>query len=112
MGADNAASGVDKAYPQLGPESLVMARPDVIIDATGAHGAAHGAPWRGLDTVPAVKRGRVYTLPLATLLRPSPRVMEGVEALAAALWPPGAPRARPAPLGEPALAPDPADAPR
>ncbi|MCA9553269.1 MAG: ABC transporter substrate-binding protein [Myxococcales bacterium] len=88
LGARNAAGGVDKPYPQLGPEALVMAQPDVIIDATGEHGVAQSAPWRGLDGIPAVKQGRIHALPLATLLRPSPRLMEGVEALDALLWPP------------------------
>jgi iron complex transport system substrate-binding protein len=98
LGAKNAAGGVDKPYPQLGPEALVVAQPDVIIDATGAHGAPQTAPWRGLDTIPAVRSGRIHALPLATLLRPSPQLMEGVEALSALLWPAAlAPAAPPPP---------------
>lgn len=85
LGVKNVAEGARRAYPHYSPEMLVAARPDVIVDATGAHGAQQPAPWAGLDVVPAVKRGRVVSLDLAVLLRPSPRFVEGVKALDAAL---------------------------
>jgi len=87
VGAKNVAAQAARAYPSWSLEALVAARPDVIVDATGAHGRSQPDPWAGLDVVPAVAAGRVLELDLATSLRPSPRFVEGVEALGRALKP-------------------------
>ena len=77
-------------YPTLGVERVMALDPDVILDA--AMGAPPGieritpdAPgWR---EVGAVKRGRVVGLPDEAVLRPGPRIVEGLAEIARALHP-------------------------
>lgn len=88
IGARNVAPA-GRGYPQIGLEGLVVAAPEVIVDAATTMGSPAAPPWRGLDAVPAVAKGRVRAVPLALTLRPGPRILEGVEALAAAIY--GAP---------------------
>jgi iron complex transport system substrate-binding protein len=77
-------------YPLLDLETVVRLDPDVIVDAAVAeeHGAqriAADAPgWRD---VRAVREGRVIAMADERMLRPGPRIAEGVEALARALYP-------------------------
>jgi iron complex transport system substrate-binding protein len=68
-------------YPQYSAEELLVAAPEVILDATEAHGARNG-PWARLGTIPAVKNGRVHQVPLGSILRPGPRLLEGLELVA------------------------------
>ncbi len=85
LGVRNAVAAGPRPYPHWSPEVLLSSMPDVIIDAVGAHGRAQAQPWRGLTAIPAVKHGRIYSLNLAVLLRPSPRLAEGIAALAKVL---------------------------
>lgn len=85
LGAVNVAGEGPRPYPTWSLEAVLAAGPDIIVDATGAHGRAQPAPWRGLDAVPAVARGRVLALDLAVSLRPSPLFVDGVAALGEAL---------------------------
>jgi iron complex transport system substrate-binding protein len=75
-------------YTTLGAEKLVELDPEVVLDASmGANGTgiAPDAPaWRELD---AVRRGRVVAVHDDTVLRPGPRIAEGVAILARALHP-------------------------
>jgi len=83
---------VDKggAYPTLDLERLLALDPEVILDgaADGTEGpsriaALRGAPgWRDLR---AVREGRVRQVNAATVLRPGPRIGQGLIALARAL---------------------------
>lgn len=71
-------------------EAVVRLDPDVIVDAAVAeeHGAqriAKDAPgWRD---VRAVKEGRVLAIADERVLRPGPRIGDGVTVLARALYP-------------------------
>lgn len=85
LGVNNAVGPGPRPYPHWSAEALLMAAPDVIIDATGQHGRGTKAPWAGLGSIPAVKNHRVRGLDLAVLLRPSPRIYEGIQALQEAL---------------------------
>ncbi len=77
-------------YPMLDLEAVVRLDPDVVVDAAVAeeHGAqriAADAPgWRD---VRAVKSGNVVAVADERVLRPGPRIGEGVAVLAAALYP-------------------------
>jgi iron complex transport system substrate-binding protein len=77
------------AYPTVNLERLLALDPDVIIDATYPESDAAGMDkddptWRELS---AVKKGKVVVLRDEALLRPGPRVVEGLAVLARALHP-------------------------
>ncbi len=88
-GARNVVT-VGDAYPALDVEAVVALDPDVIIDAAVAeeHGAQRitkeAAGWNRLR---AVREDRVIALADEVVLRPGPRVAEGVAMLAHALHP-------------------------
>ncbi|CAN5706293.1 ABC transporter substrate-binding protein [soil metagenome] len=77
-------------YPVLDLEVVVRLDPDVIIDAAVAeeHGSqriAKDAPgWRNAR---AVRENRVLAMPDERVLRPGPRIGEGIELMARALYP-------------------------
>lgn len=76
------------AYPTIGVEHVLRLDPDVILDAAMAEGRAKerlakDAP--GWSSVRAVKEGRVRRLDDEAVLRPGPRVGDGVAAIAAAI---------------------------
>lgn len=91
-GAENVAAGLGKPYGTMSAEAVFAARPDVILVASTAAlqsqalVALRSSPgWRALD---AVRAGRVVTAISPDLLtRPGPRLLEGLEALVAALHP-------------------------
>ncbi len=76
-------------WPALGFEHIVELDPDVIIDSSGgADGVAHvtreAAGWSGLR---AVRDGRVFVLDDERVVRPGPRIAEGLALLARSLHP-------------------------
>lgn len=80
-------------YPTLGIERVMTIDPDVIVNAAIAE--AHGKERLGSDTpgwsrVRAVREGRVVAVTDESVLRPGPRVADGLATLARALHP-GAP---------------------
>lgn len=76
------------AYPQYALEKLLEDRPDVIIDASEMGDDRKGAsPWARFETIPAVKNGRVHRVRAQDLLVPAPRIVAGLETLAALLHP-------------------------
>jgi len=72
-------------YPILGIETLIVLDPDLIIDATMA-GSANTEPIgpgrAGWASIRAVREGHVVRLDNDTILRPGPRLAEGVALLA------------------------------
>ncbi len=80
------------AYPQVDPEAIVAADPEVILLMDAPYGvtAADVAARPGWDRVSAVRQGRVLELTLAetdALSRPGPRLIEAARALARRLHP-------------------------
>ncbi len=79
-----------KGYPTLGLETVLALDPDVVLNAAiaEAHGAERIGPstpgWRELR---AVKTGRVVALVDEAVLRPGPRIGEGLAAVARAVHP-------------------------
>lgn len=77
-------------FPTIGVEELLALDPDVIVDTTGmggghSHGVDPHAPgWKDLR---AVKQGRLVRLTDERVLRPGPRIAEGLAVLARALHP-------------------------
>lgn len=80
-GGENVAASAAGAYPTLSAEAALAAAPEIVIDASGAHGA--GAPIPGLGASIHVPRS-------AGLFRPGPRMLEALRELAA-LFHPGVP---------------------
>ncbi|WP_437967041.1 helical backbone metal receptor [Sorangium sp. So ce260] len=80
------------AYPSISVEHLLALDPDVLLDGTTGEGGAVGASrlamlrdapgWRSLR---AVREGRVRPLRTDVVLRPGPRIGDGLAAVARAL---------------------------
>lgn len=86
LGARNIVTADLGAFPQLNPEYVVRHNPDVIF-ISAAEGP-HLAQRPGWDTIRAVREGRLCSYPadtIDTIVRPGPRVAEGMRALAECL---------------------------
>ena len=69
-------------YPQFSLETAVARRPEVIFLQAG-----EGDLPERLNQTPAARAGRVYRLDDALLLRPGPRIVDGLEHMAARIHP-------------------------
>jgi iron complex transport system substrate-binding protein len=70
------------SYAQYSMEKLVLDAPEVIIDATEGHQAGDNRVWSRFASIPAVKNNRVYYVGLGDVLRPGPRIVEGMRRIA------------------------------
>ena len=89
-GGENVVRERSVPYPRLSWEEVVGAAPEVILVASHRDGPDRpsiGEAWRGWQSVPAVRSGRIIAVPGDTIHRPGPRVVEGVERLARAIHP-------------------------
>jgi iron complex transport system substrate-binding protein len=88
-GGENVAASAAQMWPQLSAEAVVSADPEVIIladheaDVTPETVAARPG-WQGVS---AVEQDRIVTIDSDLVARPGPRVVDGLEAIAAALHP-------------------------
>lgn len=87
IGAENVVTE-GSAYPTMGIERVLVLDPDVVIDA--AMGEANTAQRMGKDApgwgrVRAIKEGHLVSIPDESVLRPGPRIAEGLAALARAV---------------------------
>jgi iron complex transport system substrate-binding protein len=73
---------VEAAYPTYSLERLLVDAPEVIIDATPAHGEGGSSYWQRWPNLPAVKNGRVHEIQGSELMRPGTRIAEAMEQLA------------------------------
>jgi iron complex transport system substrate-binding protein len=90
-GATNALPPGTAAYPTLSLEQVIALDPELILDAAVMEPRDQPVlpgPW---SAVRAVREGKVRPLRSVTVLRPGPRVLDGVEALALAIHPEAAP---------------------
>jgi iron complex transport system substrate-binding protein len=72
-------------YPTMGLEQVVVLDPDIIVNSTfgeGMDNASKLGDRAGWNKVRAVRESRVYELRDDAVLRPGPRVPDGVDALA------------------------------
>ncbi|KJE28088.1 periplasmic binding family protein [Geobacillus kaustophilus] len=84
ISAKNVAGGLE-GWPMVTEEKAVAYKPDVIITTYGgAKQVLARAAWKD---VPAVKNKRVYDVNSDLVSRPGPRLAEGVEELAKAIYP-------------------------
>ena len=92
-GGDNIFSDVNEAYAMVSLEEIVRRAPEVIIetrpgaDLSDAERAAIVDDWNALETVPAVKNGRVVVVTDDSLVVPGPRLAMAAARLARILHP-------------------------
>lgn len=87
-GGINIASDVAAPWIQLSLEAIIARDPDVIITTREAHrDELLGGRRPRWETLRAVRTGRVYVVEDDWVSRPGPRVVDGVEAMARALYP-------------------------
>lgn len=92
-GGVNAFGGLDLRWPMVGPEAIVAARPDIIIELMPETTLSQELEsrlrwqWAALDTIPAVANSRIHFLTLDHAMIPSPRFVEVIEELARIIHP-------------------------
>ncbi len=87
-GANSVTAHVPGGWPKYSNESALAAKPDAIILPTGGSmGARNTDVVEALRKSPAVQQGRVYKINDDHLVRPGPRAVDGLEAMAKALHP-------------------------
>ncbi len=83
----------DSHYPRLGMEMILKIAPEVILqtamdgETTGNADAQLLESWKDWPALPAVAAGRVHTVDPDLILRPGPRVVEGIRELIRILHP-------------------------
>ena len=83
-GCEPITAGADEPYPQWSAEQLVQDDPQVYLVGEGVSArAATSGP--GVRELTAVRQGRVHEVDSDLISRPGPRVVEGLEHLAALL---------------------------
>ena len=87
-GGENIARNAAQPWLNLPDEYVVAKAPQVIIEAgMGSERGASTKHWRDLKSIPAVKDGRVYSYQSDKILRPGPRVGEGLREIARLVHP-------------------------
>ena len=92
-GGEDVLQDIDKESAQIGTETILARRPEVIIELNSANRLnapdleAVLDPWSALSSVPAVRNKRVIILTGSGLTVPGPRVIDGIERMAKALHP-------------------------
>jgi iron complex transport system substrate-binding protein len=85
-GAQNVAAGLGR-WPRLSVEFLVKSSPEVIIDSSMGDEASGGGSFYDDLGLAAAGNGRVHAIRIDEVLRPGPRVGEGLERLARLIHP-------------------------
>jgi iron complex transport system substrate-binding protein len=87
-GGENIAGRAAQPWLNLPDEYIVAKAPQVIIEAgMGSDRSAAAKRWTDLKSIPAVKQRRVYSYPSDKILRPGPRIGEGLEEIARLVHP-------------------------
>lgn len=87
-GGENIAGRAAQPWLNLPDEYVVAKAPQVIIEAgMGSERGESAKHWGDLKSIPAVKDGRVYAYPSDKILRPGPRIGEGLEEIARLVHP-------------------------
>jgi iron complex transport system substrate-binding protein len=87
LGAENVIADSPVRYAKISVEEVITRAPDVILDAVHTSDVARArADWEVLQTVPAVKQGRVHVLGDTLFVSPGPRLAEVLERLAPLVW--------------------------
>jgi iron complex transport system substrate-binding protein len=87
-GGENIAGSATQPWLNLPDEYVVAKAPQVIIEAgMGSERSESTQHWADLKSIPAVKERRVYAYPSDKILRPGPRIGEGLEEIARLVHP-------------------------
>jgi iron complex transport system substrate-binding protein len=89
-GGENLAAHTNARYPQYSVEDVVRRAPDCIIISTMDRGGLfeeQKAEWMRWPHIPAVKNNRICFIDSDLIDRPSPRIVEGLEAMARLIHP-------------------------
>jgi len=87
-GGRNIAGDAAQPWLNLPDEYVVAKAPQVIIEAgMGSERDQAAKHWADLKSIPAVQQGRVYRYPSDKILRPGPRIGEGLEEIARLVHP-------------------------
>ncbi len=89
-GGENMTRDEPITYPRISLEEVIRRRPEVIIISSMERGGTFEAvrrSWLKWSSIPAVKAGRVHLIDSDLLDRPSPRMVEGLEAMASMIHP-------------------------
>lgn len=87
-GGQNIAGDAPQPWLNLPDEYVVAKAPQVILEAgMGSERDQIAKHWADLKSIPAVQQGRVYRYPSDKILRPGPRIGEGLEEIARLLHP-------------------------
>ena len=87
-GGENISGNAAQPWLNLPDEYVVAKAPQVIIEAgMGSDRGRVARNWRDLQSIPAVKEHRVYVYPSDKILRPGPRIGEGLGEIARLVHP-------------------------
>jgi len=87
-GGENISGNAAQPWLNLPDEYVVAKAPQVIIEAgMGSDRGRVARNWRDLESIPAVKERRVYAYPSDKILRPGPRIGEGLGEIARLVHP-------------------------
>ncbi len=88
-GGENVVTSASISYPRISIEHIIRTDPDVILilNKECPPDVDCLTDLHGLDTLSAVKKGRVVNLDADLMARPSPKIMDALETLAAILHP-------------------------
>jgi iron complex transport system substrate-binding protein len=87
-GGENIAGNAAQPWLNLPDEYVLAKAPQVIIEAgVGSERGESAKHWADLKSIPAVKERRVYAYPSDKILRPGPRIGEGLEEIARLVHP-------------------------
>jgi iron complex transport system substrate-binding protein len=87
-GGENISGNAAQPWLNLPDEYVVAKAPQVIIEAgMGSDRGRVARNWRDLESIPAVKERRVYAYPSDKILRPGPRIGEGLQEIARLVHP-------------------------
>jgi iron complex transport system substrate-binding protein len=84
-GGINIAAGEKIRYPTLSMEEVIVRAPEVIIMTSMTRGIDRNtvlAAWSRFSSIPAVKKEKIFVVDSDIVDRPSPRIVDGLEALA------------------------------
>ena len=95
-GARSVVTDAPSAYPTISLERVIESAPEVILQtrmdtAEGGSQKELAAWWGRWGSIPAVRSGRVHLIAGDAILRPGPRVTEGLRMLVGLLHPQGGP---------------------
>ena len=89
-GGVNMASDDPVTYPRISVEEVICRGPDVIIISSMERGARFEEArksWMQWTSIPAIKNNRVHVIDSDLIDRPSPRIIDGLEAMARMIHP-------------------------